>query len=118
MALNIVSRAYVYIISMGYKIFLWSDTIQKWFCWLREIHVKDVNKFNIVISIGTTINNFIDTNGVAFYLTCVFCHPQKKDIWQLSPQNDYYMYGGHSVVYGYQVEMFLPHHNIVINIDD
>ena len=30
-----------------------------------EIPVKDVTKVNQVIMIGTTINKFIDTNGVA-----------------------------------------------------
>ena len=30
-----------------------------------DIHVKYITKFNLVFNIGTTTNNFIDTNGAA-----------------------------------------------------
>ena len=50
------------------------------------IPVKNVTKFNQVIGIGTTTNNFIDTNGVVCYFPYLSYHLQKADIHFFYPQ--------------------------------
>ena len=76
-----------------------------------DIPVKDITKVNQVIVIGTTINNFIDTNGVAFYFPYVLYHLQHTDVFILCTQNYLQIHGGNSLVYGFKFEFFSrPHH--------
>ena len=70
-----------------------------------DIPVKDVTKINRVIGIGTTLHNFIESNGLNIFLPCIFYYLTQTDVHLLSPQTYYQMHGGPSVVQGNQVTM-------------
>ena len=105
---------------MGYRSVLGYDAIKNLFLNYLEvdIFVKYATQFNQFIRMGTTINKFIYRNCVARYLPCVLYHIKQTDVWLLSPQTYHQICGGHPVVYGFQDEMFLPYHNILIPIEN
>ena len=45
-----------------------------------EIDVQDITKVNKVISIGTALHSFVDTNGNDVYLPCVSYHLLLTDV--------------------------------------
>ena len=83
-----------------------------------DIPVKDVTKVNRVIGIGTTLHKFKDSNGNDVILPCVSYHLQTTDVRLFSPQTYHQMHGGHSILAGDYVEMFLGNNNnVLISID-
>ena len=63
-----------------------------------DIPVKDVTKINRVIEIGTTLRNFIESNGQDIFLPCIFYYLTQTDVYLFSPQTYYKMHGGQYVV--------------------
>ena len=81
------------------------------------IHVKDVNKVNRFIVIGTTINGFININGQDILFPCISYHLTQVYVRLLSTQTYHQMHGGHYLVQGNQVTMHFTNHRIHIPID-
>jgi len=81
-----------------------------------KIEVKDISKTNIVIGIGTTLHKF-NVNGEPIWLPCLSYHLPSAEVRLFSPQTYHTLYGGHSVVKGDCVEMFVGEHQLVVPID-
>ena len=79
--------------------------------------MKDISKTNIVIGIGTTLHKF-NVNGEPIWLPCLSYHLPSAEVRLIfSPQTYHTLYGGHSVVKGDCVEMFVGEHQLVVPID-
>ena len=81
-----------------------------------QIPVKDIARTNMVIGIGTTLHKF-RVNGEPIWLPCLSYHLPSAEIRLFSPQTYHTLYGGHSVVQGDRVKMFVGEHRISISID-
>ena len=81
------------------------------------IHVKDVNKVNRFIVIGTTINGFININGQDILFPCISYQPTETYVCLFSPQPYHQTTGGQYLVQGNQVTMHLPFHSTHIHVD-
>jgi hypothetical protein len=69
-----------------------------------------------VIGVGTTLHKFkIDGNDV--FLPCLSYHLPTAEVRLFSPQTYHMLYGGHSTVGGDQVQMFIDHLRINVDID-
>ena len=79
--------------------------------------VKDVKKVNTVIGIGTIIHKFVDANGKYVFLPCISYHLPTTDVRLFSPQTYYQLHGAHSIIKGFNVQMALKNHNIVVRIN-
>ena len=79
--------------------------------------VKDATKDSTVIGIGTTIHKFVDANGKYEFLPCISYHLPTKDVRLFSPQTYHNLHGAHSTVKGFNVQMVLKNHKIVIPIN-
>ena len=65
---------------------------------------------------GTTLHKF-QVGGKTIWLPCLSYHLPSAEIRPFSPQTYHTLYGGHSVVQGDHVEMFVGEHQISISID-
>jgi hypothetical protein len=81
-----------------------------------DILVHDVTKVNKVISIGTTLHKFTNTNENPVYLPCISYHLPETDGRLFSPQTYHQIHGGYSEVYGQSVQMKLCTSTIAIGI--
>jgi hypothetical protein len=81
-----------------------------------QISVKDISKTNMVIGIGTTLHKFM-VNGEPIWLPCLSYHLPSAQIRLFSPQTYHTLYGGHSVVQGNHVDMYVGEHRIHVPID-
>ena len=82
-----------------------------------NIPVKDVTKVNTIIGLGTKIHKFVDANGKYILITCIYYHLLTMDVKLFSPQNYHQIHGVNSIIKGYNVQMVLKNHNIVIPIN-
>jgi hypothetical protein len=81
-----------------------------------KITVKDIARTNTVIGVGTTLHKFkIDGNDI--FLPCLSYHLPSADVRLFSPQTYHTLYGGHSVVTGNEVQMFIDNLTIRVGID-
>jgi hypothetical protein len=81
-----------------------------------KITVRDIARENTVIGVGTTLHKFkIDGNDV--FLPCLSYHLPTAEVRLFSPQTYHTLYGGHSTVGGDQVQMFIDHLKINVDID-
>ena len=79
--------------------------------------VKDATKDSTVIGIGATIHKFVDANGKYEFLPCISYHLPTKDVQLFSPQTYHNLHGAHFTVKGFNVQMVLNNHKIVIPIN-
>ena len=76
----------------------------------------EVTKTNMVIGIGTTLHKFI-VNGEPIWLPCLSYHLPSAQIRLFSPQTYHTLYGGHRVVQGKHVDIYVDEHRIDIPIN-
>ena len=81
-----------------------------------QIPVKDISKTSMVIGIGTTLHKFM-VNGEPIWLPCLSYHLPSAQIHLSSPQTYHTLYGGHSVVQGDHVDMYVGEHRIHVPIN-
>ena len=82
-----------------------------------DILGKDVNKVNMVIGIGTTLNKFIESNDQDILFPCISYQPTETYVCLFSPQPYHQTTGGQYLVQGNQVIMHLPFHSTHIHVD-
>ena len=92
-----------------------------------DIPVKDMEKVNRVIVIGTNINRFIgigtnlhkfiESNCQYIFLPCISYHLTQTDVRLFSPQTYHQIHGGPSVAHGNQVTTNFPFNRIHIPVD-
>ena len=70
----------------------------------------------MVIGIGTTLHKF-NINGKPIWLPCLSYHLPSAEIRLFSPQTYHTLCGGHSVVVGDHVDLFVGKHQVEIPID-
>ena len=83
----------------------------------RNILVKDMNKINRFIVIGTNLHKFIESNGQDILLPYISYHLTQTYVRLISPHTYHQMNDGHSIVHGNQVTMHLPFHRIHTPVD-
>jgi hypothetical protein len=81
-----------------------------------SIPVHDIACTNTVIGIGTTWHKFT-VNSEDILLTCLFYHLPSADVRLFSPQTFHTLYGGHSAVFGDDVQMFINSMRIDVAIN-
>ena len=81
-----------------------------------QLPVEDISKTNIVIGIKATLHKFM-VNGEPIWLPCLSYHLLSTEVCLFSPWTYHTLYGGHSVVMGDKVDMFVGQHKIIVNID-
>ena len=79
--------------------------------------VKDATKDSTVIRIGTTIHKFVDANGKYEFLPCISYHLPTKNVRLFSPQTYHNLHDTHPIIKGFNVQMVLKNHKIVIPIN-
>jgi hypothetical protein len=81
-----------------------------------KITVKDISRENTVIGVGTTLHKF-KIGGEDVFLPCLSYHLPTAEVRLFSPQTYHTLYGGHSTVADDQIEMFIDHLRVKVDID-
>ena len=82
-----------------------------------DITVKNMTKVNGFIGIVTTLHKLIGRNGQDILFPFISYQLTHTYVRIFSPQIYHQMHGGHSVVQGNQVTMYLPFNRIHIHVD-
>ncbi len=81
-----------------------------------KITVQDIACENTVVSIGTTLHRF-KIDGEDFFLPCLSYHLPSAEVHLFSPQTYHTLYDGHITVWGNEVDMFIDHLKVSVDID-
>ena len=78
--------------------------------------MKGITKVNTVIGIGKKIHKFVDANGKYVFLPLIYYHLPITDVELFFPKTYHQIHCEHSIMKGFNVQMVLNNHNIVIPI--
>ena len=79
--------------------------------------MNDVEKVNTVIGTGKSIHRFFDANRKYLFLPFISYRIPTTYVQLLSPQTYHHVHGAHSIIKGFNIQMVMKNHNIVIPIN-